>query len=82
MNFKLFITGFLQVFFVAINTYFIFQEFYIGVFLCGWIISLIWSWNVKRVAFGSFRDRMYYSFGAGVGSLVGLIVSKLLMSFI
>jgi len=42
MNFKLFLTGFLQVFFVAINTYFIFQEFYVGVFLCGWIISLIW----------------------------------------
>lgn len=82
MNFKLFFTGFLQVFFVAINTYFIFQEFYVGVFLCGWIISLIWSWNVKRVAFGSFRDRMYYSFGAGVGSLVGLIVSKLLIQLV
>ena len=82
MNFKLFITGFLQVFFVAFNTYFLSKEFYVGVFFCGWIISLIWSWNVRRVAFGSFRDRMYYSLGAGFGSLFGLIVSKFLIQFV
>lgn len=74
---KLFLTGFVQVFFVAINTYFLSKEFYIGVFVCGTIISLIWSWNVKKVAFGTLRDRLFYSFGAGCGSLFGLIVSIL-----
>lgn len=74
---KLFTTGFIQVFFVAINTYFLSKEFYIGVFICGTIISLIWSWNVKRVAFGSLRDRLFYSFGAGFGSIAGLLVSML-----
>lgn len=74
---KLFTTGFVQVFFVAINTYFLSKEFYIGVFICGTIISLIWSWNVKRVAFGSLRDRLFYSFGAGFGSIAGLLVSML-----
>jgi hypothetical protein len=74
---KLFITGFVQVFFVAINTYFLSKEFYIGVFICGTIISLIWSWNVKRVAFGSLRERLFYSFGAGFGSIAGLLVSML-----
>ena len=76
MKFKLFITGFFQVFLVTINTYFIFKEFYVGVFFGILTISLIWSWNVKRIAFGSFKDRMYYSFGAGVGSILGLILSK------
>ena len=74
---KLFITGFTQVFFVAINTYFLSKEFYIGVFICGFIISLIWSWNVKKVAFGTFKDRLFYALGAGFGSLLGLIVSIL-----
>lgn len=74
---KLFTTGFIQVFFVAINTYFLSKEFYIGVFICGFIISLIWSWNVKKVAFGTFKDRFYYALGAGCGSLFGLIVSTL-----
>ena len=78
-SFKLFSTGFTQVFFVAVNTYFLSKGFYLGVFICGTIISLIWSWNVKKVAFGSFQDRMFYAFGAGLGSLFGLIVSKLIL---
>ena len=72
---KLFITGFTQVFFVAINTFFISKAIYGGVLICGFLISFIWSWNVKKVAFGTIKDRIWYSFGAGVGSLVGLIVS-------
>jgi hypothetical protein len=76
MKLKLFITGFFQVFLVTINTYFIFKEFFIGVFFGSLTISLIWSWNVKRIAFGSFKDRLYYSLGAGVGSILGLILSK------
>lgn len=76
---KLFTTGFVQVFFVAINTYFLSKEFYFGVLICGFIISLIWSWNVKKVAFGTFTDRIFYAFGAGFGSLFGLIVSMLFL---
>lgn len=76
---KLFLTGFLQVFFVACNTYFISKSFYIGVFICGLIISLIWSWNVKKIVFGTFNDRIFYAFGAAFGSLLGLIISKLIL---
>jgi hypothetical protein len=76
---KLFITGFVQVFFVAINTYFLSKEFYLGVFICAFIISLIWSWNVRKVAFGTFKDRLCYALGAGFGSLLGLIVSKIIL---
>ena len=76
---KLFLTGFLQVFFVACNTYFISKSFYIGVFICGLIISLIWSWNVKKIVFGTFKDRIIYVFGAAFGSLFGLIISKLIL---
>ena len=72
---KLFITGFTQVFFVAINTFFISKAIYDGVLICGFLISFVWSWNVKKVAFGTMQDRIWYSFGAGVGSLVGLIIS-------
>ena len=76
---KLFLTGFLQVFFVSCNTYFISKSFYIGVFICGLIISLIWSWNVKKIVFGTFNDRIVYAFGAAFGSLLGLILSKLIL---
>jgi hypothetical protein len=72
---KLFVTGFSQVFFVAINTYFISKAIYAGVLICSFLISFIWSWNVKKVAFGTMQDRLLYSFGAGVGALVGLVLS-------
>jgi hypothetical protein len=74
---KLFITGFFQVLFVAINTYFLSKEFYVGVIICGFIISLIWSWNVKKIAFGSKTDRLIYAAGAGFGSFMGLVISVL-----
>jgi hypothetical protein len=76
---KLFITGFVQVFFVAINTYFLSKIFYLGVFLCAFMISLVWSWNVKKVAFGTISDRLIYALGAAFGSIVGLLISTLIL---
>lgn len=68
-------TGFLQVFFVAINTYFISTKNPYGTVVAGFVISLIWSFNVKKIAFGSLNDRIVYAFGAGLGSVAGLGVS-------
>lgn len=76
---KLFITGFVQVFFVAINTYFISKSFYAGIAICGFMISIVWSWNVKRIAFGSNKDRIIYASGAALGSLAGAFISKLIL---
>lgn len=72
---KLFTTGFIQVFFVAINTYLISKGIYLGVFICGFMISLVWSWNIKRIVIGNMSDRIYYSLGAASGSVIGLMVS-------
>lgn len=69
---SLFSTGFVQVYFVSVNTYFLAKEMYLGVFVAAFMISLIWSFNVKKVAFGSTTDRVVYAFGATFGSLVGL----------
>jgi hypothetical protein len=73
---QLFITGFIQVILVAINTYQISHSEYGGVFVVGFLISFVWSFNVKKIAFGTMRDRLIYASGAACGSLLGLIVSK------
>lgn len=75
---KLFIIGFTQVFFVAANTYFISSGYYLGTYICSFIIPIIWSFNVKRIAFGTLNDRITYAFGAGTGAIVGLAVSNLI----
>jgi len=74
-RFTLFATGFTQVYFVAINTYFLAKEIYVGVLLASFAISLIWSFNVKKVAFGSMADRLTYATGAALGAVTGLATS-------
>jgi uncharacterized membrane protein (UPF0182 family) len=71
---KIFITGFLQVFFVAINTYLISKKMLLGVFICAFIISFIWSYNVKSISISGFKNNLLYSLGAAFGSLIGLII--------
>ena len=70
---KLFTTGFTQVFLVVLNTYFITREFLFG---CGFLISFVWSHNVKKIAFGSELDRIIYSLGAMTGSILAFYFGK------
>ncbi len=79
---KLFLTGVVQVYFVAINTVFLSKELYVGVFFAAFMISMVWSYNIKKIVFGTMIDRVLYSLGATVGSLLGLFTSGLLADFI
>ena len=78
-NTGLFITGFLQVFCVTVQTWFIAQSYLPGIVVVGFLISFIWSFNVKRIAFGSMLDRIIYSAGASAGATAGILAGKLLM---
>lgn len=75
---KLFGTGALQVSLVTLNTYLIATGNLWAVLVVSFSISFVWSFNVKRVAFGNLRDRITYSAGAAIGGAVGLLVGKLL----
>jgi hypothetical protein len=72
---KLFITAFLQVFFVSANTYFLARVNWIGVAVCGWTISWLWASNVRKISIGNMKDRIIYSTGAMFGGLVGLYLA-------
>lgn len=63
---------------MSLNTYQIAHKHYLGVFLVGTSISIVWAWNVKRIAFGTWPDRLIYALGAGIGSLSGLLISALI----
>lgn len=75
---KLMFTGFLQVFFVAVNTYFIANLFYIGIAIVAFMISIIWSFNIRKIVLGSTSERVFYSLGATIGSLLGTYISQLI----
>lgn len=76
---SLFGTGFLQVFCVGLNTVFIAQAAIYGNLLSGFLISYIWTRNVKRAAFGDEADRWCYALGAAFGSVAGSVTAHWLL---
>lgn len=75
---KLFGTGFGQVFLVSVNTWLIAHELLAAVAVVGFGISILWSFNVKSVAFGGWPDRLLYSAGASIGGLIGVLTAMYL----
>jgi len=74
--------GFIQVFFVAVNTYFIAKEFYLGIIIAAFAINIVWTFNVKRVVFGNRLHRIVYSLGATIGCVCGVYVSSVIKAML
>jgi len=74
----LFFTAFSQVFFVAMNIYFVSKGLVFPMIITGFMISLIWSFNIGKIAFGDWIDKLIYAFGASLGTYIGWIVSHLI----
>jgi len=63
------------------NIVFITYHNLIAMTITGFAISIIWTFNVKKVAFGSLIDRIVYASGAAAGTLIGYYISKSLILF-
>lgn len=77
---KVFLMAFTQVFLVAANTVFISHGQIIGMLISSFCINWVWTHNVKKVGFGSEKDRVLYSVGATTGCLFGYYASKFFLS--
>jgi uncharacterized membrane protein len=78
---RAFTTAFLQVMFVCSNTVMIAKQNYPGIVICSFLISLLWTMNVKA-ALGTWQTRMFYCAGASSGALVGVIISNWILKWI
>jgi len=74
----IFATGFAQVFLVSANTYFISRTTWIGIAVCGFGISYLWTFNVRRVSIGTRSEQFTYATGAMLGGLTGVLMAKLI----
>lgn len=75
---KIFFQSFFQIGLVAINTMLISRGVYLGVFIVSFAISLLWAFNVSRVAISTIKQKLTYAFGAGCGAVIGLILITLI----
>jgi hypothetical protein len=78
MKLKHFLLAYTQILFVSLNTIFLARNNPSMVFICAFLISYIWTHNVKKIAFGNEWDKLIYALGAALGSLSGLIISRYL----
>jgi len=69
---SLFWTAWLQVFLVALNTWQIANGKLLGALVVSFLLSFTWTFNIRRVAFGGFKDRWVYALGACCGTGSGL----------
>jgi hypothetical protein len=72
----LFLTALIQVMLVSMNVIFITYHHVLAMVLTGFSISIIWTFNVKKIAFGSLTDRIIYATGASIGTLTGYYLSN------
>jgi hypothetical protein len=79
---QLFLTGFIQVALVGINTWQIAHSKWLGCAVVGFLISYVWTWNVKKVAFGTHTDRLVYASGAAMGTIAGLGIALVLYTYL
>jgi hypothetical protein len=76
---KLFITSYLQVALVSANTYFISKVTWLGIAICGFGISYIWTINVKQISISTTKERIIYATGAMLGGLTGIALSRFIL---
>jgi len=72
----LFITAVCQVTFVAMNVQFISSHKIMPMLITGFMISFVWTLNIKRVVFGGWWDRIIYATGAMIGTGLGYLISS------
>lgn len=76
---KIFFQSFFQIGLVAINTFLISRGFLVAVFLVSFLISLLWAFNVSKVAISTLHQKIIYATGAGCGAVAGLLFIKLIL---
>lgn len=75
---KVFLTSFMQIGLVAINTIFLMERNYLAVFIVSFFISLLWAFNVAKVSVSTLQLKLIYALGAGCGAVTGLLITSIL----
>ena len=75
---RTFFQSFFQIGLVSISTVLITKHLYYGIFVVAFLISLLWTFNVSRIAVSTINQKIIYSLGAGTGAVCGLLLTQLL----
>jgi hypothetical protein len=74
---KIFFYSFCQIGLVSVSTILITKHLYYGIFVVAFLISLLWTFNVSRIAVSTIKQKLIYSLGAGIGAVCGVLLTQL-----
>ena len=72
-------TALAQVLFVTLSTVFIANSLFVHALFSSFMISLIWTFNVKRIAFSTITERFIYALGATTGTAIGYSIGNIFL---
>jgi hypothetical protein len=75
---KIFFQSFFQIGLVSISTILITKHLYFGIFVVSFLITLLWTFNVSRIAVSTIKQKLIYSLGAGTGAVCGVLLTQIL----
>jgi hypothetical protein len=52
---------------------------FIGVFIVSFLISLLWTFNVQKIAISTTKEKLTYAVGAGCGAISGMFLINLIV---
>jgi len=74
---RTFFQSFFQIGLVSISTVLITKHIYFGIFVSAFLISLLWTFNVSRIAVSTIKQKLIYSLGAGTGAVCGVFIYQI-----
>jgi hypothetical protein len=65
----------LQVTLISLNTWQIANKKIVGALIVGFLISLVWTFNVQDISKSNLYVKMLYALGAMLGTATGLVLT-------
>ena len=65
----------LQVTLISLNTWQIANKKIVGALIVGFLISLVWTFNVQDISKSTLYVKMLYALGAMLGTATGLVLT-------
>lgn len=65
----------LQVTLISLNTWQIANKKIVGALIVGFLISLVWTFNVQDISKSTLHVKMLYALGAMLGTATGLVLT-------
>lgn len=73
-----FILAWMQVSLICLNTWQIANSKFLGALFVGFLISLVWTFNVQDIARSTLSQKIIYSLGAMLGTGTGMSIAHTL----